>query len=133
MRSLQATTYKLQAIRERGSIIIYAMLTMSAMLAIGLTLNSLFLGKLKSAAAARDSVIALYVADSAAEKCLYEARQNSNQPAMEFTNKATYTVVSMAVGSPDVTDNCASLGSSSFQFRATGTYRGVRRSLEISQ
>ena len=119
-------------ISQRGSIIIYAMLTMSAMLAIGLTLNSLFLGKLKSAAAARDSIVALYGADSAVEKCLYEARQNINQPAMEFANKATYTVVNMA-GALDVTDNCASLGSSSFQFRTTGTYHGVRRSLEISQ
>jgi len=121
-------------ISQRGSIIIYAMLTMSAMLAIGLTLNSLFLGKLKSAAAARDSVVAFYAADSAVEKCLFEARQNIiNQPAMEFANKATYAVVSMAVGAPDVTDDCASLGSASFQFRATGTYHGVRRSLEISQ
>ncbi len=119
--------------RQRGSILIYAMLTMSSMLAIGLTLNSLFLGKLKSAVAARDSVVALYAADSAAEKCLFEARQNSDQPAMEFANSATYTVVNLAAGTPDVTDNCATLGSTSFQFRATGTYRGVRRSLEISQ
>ncbi len=117
---------------QRGSIIIYAMLTMSAMLAIGLTLNSLFLGKLKIAAAARDSVVALYAADSAVEKCLYEARQKTDEPPMLFSNAATYTVVNSA-GASDVTDNCSALGSSSFQFRASGTFRGVRRSLEITQ
>lgn len=132
--SMEKTKNKKQKtnIAQRGSILIYAMLTMSSMLAIGLTLNSLFLGKLKGAAAARDSVVALYVADSAVEKCLFEARQNSNQPAMLFSDAATYTVVN-TVSAADVTDNCASLGSSSFQFRATGTFRGVRRSLEISQ
>lgn len=131
MKKLKIENCELK-ISQRGSILIYAMLTMSSMLAIGLTLNSLFLGKLKSAVAARDSVGALYAADSTVEKCLYEARQNGNQPAMKFSNGATYTVVNI-VGTADVTDNCASLGSSSFQFRATGTYRGVRRSLEISQ
>ena len=120
---------------QRGSILIYAMLTMSSMLAIGLTLSSLFLGKLKSAGAARDSVVALYAADSAVEKCLYEARQGTDEPPMIFSNGATYIVVDSAGGPMilDLTDNCSLLGSSSFGFRTTGAYRGVRRSLEISQ
>lgn len=118
---------------QRGSIILYAMLTMASMLAIGLTLNTLFIGKLKSAAAARDSIAAVYAADSAAELCLYEARQNDPQPPMVFSNGATYTITSDAPGNPDITDDCSVLGNSSFGFRATGTYRGVRRTLEISQ
>jgi len=118
---------------QRGSILIYAMLTMSAMLAIGLTLNALFLGKLRIAASSRDSIAALYAADSAVEKCLYEARQKMNRPLMTFSNLAEYTVVRAIAGSPDVKDNCESLGDKTFEFRATGIYRGVRRSLEISQ
>ena len=118
---------------QQGSIVLYAMLTMASMLAIGLTLNTLFIGKLKNAAAARDSIAAVYVADSAAEKCLYEARLNDSQSPLTFANGATYTVTSNAPSNPDVTDDCASLGSSSFGFRATGTYRGVSRTLEISQ
>ncbi len=117
---------------QRGSILIYTMLTMSVMLAIGLTLNSLFLGKLKGAAAARDSVVALYAADSAAEMCLYEARQKSQQPPIIFSNGATYTIVDSKTD-VDITDDCSVLVGDSFQFRATGTYRGVRRSLEINQ
>lgn len=118
---------------QRGSIIIYSLMTMSVMLAIGLTLNSLFIGKLRSVAAARDSIAALYAADSAVEKCLFEARQQVNQPPMVFSNGALYSIVTIAVPGVDVTDSCASLGSSSFGFRATGTYRGVRRTLEINQ
>lgn len=118
--------------RQRGSIIIYAMLTMAAMLAIGLTLNSLFLGKLRLSVAARDSVVALYAADSAVEKCLYEARQNTDLDPMVFSNKADYTVVQIPANL-SVKDKCSSLGDKTFQFRATGEYRGVRRSLEISQ
>jgi hypothetical protein len=118
---------------ERGSIILYAMLTMASMLAISLTLTALFVSKLQSAAAARDSIGALYAADSAAEKCLYESRQNKQQPPMTFSNSATYAITSDAAGNPLVTDNCNTLGSSSFGFRTTGTYRGVSRTLEISQ
>ncbi len=119
--------------KQQGSVILYAMLTMSVMLAIGLTLNALFISKLRSASAIRDSVGALYAADSGVEKCLYEARQNSNQPHMTFSIEVDYAITSTATSSPDVTDNCASLGSGSFGFRSTGTYRGVRRTLEISQ
>lgn len=108
------------------------MLTMSAMLAIGLTLSGLFIGKLKNAGAARDSTIAVYAADSAVEKCLYEARQKSPQPAMVMSNGATYTIAGEP-GDTDVTNDCSVLGDATFQFRATGTYRGVRRTLEISQ
>ncbi len=119
--------------RQRGSILIYSMLTMTAMLAIGLTLSSLFLGKMKIAASARDSVVAFYVADSAVEKCLYEARLGADQPGIIFSNEATYTIVDMGGIAGDVTDNCSVLGNASFHFQATGTYRGVRRSLELSQ
>jgi hypothetical protein len=118
---------------QRGSVILYAMLTMSVMLAIGLTLNALFIGKLRSASAVRDSVGALYAADSGVEKCLYEARQHTDQPPMTFSIEVQYAITSLATGSLDVTDQCASLGSGSFGFRSTGTYRGVRRTLEVSQ
>ncbi len=122
---------------QRGSILIYAMLTMSAMLAIGLTLTGLFVGKLKSAGEARNSTLAIYAADSAVEKCLYEAREKKKTdpqlPVMVFTSGATYKITSADIGNTDVTLDCSALGSASFGFRATGEYRGVRRTLEISQ
>ena len=124
---------------QRGSILIYAMLTMSAMLAISLTLTGLFINKLHAANEARDSTVAIYAADSAVEDCLWEARETSktgpSHPPMTFLSPdlsaVTYTVTSGA--GADVTHNCVTLGSGSFQFRATGEFRGVRRTLEISQ
>lgn len=117
---------------ERGSVIIYALLTMSVMLAIGLTLNSLFISKLKSAAQARNSIAALYAADSATELCLYDARAKASD-TMTLSNGAAFKIVSTAPGQPDVTAGCMTLGTASFGFRATGTFRGVSRTLEISQ
>lgn len=119
---------------QRGSIIIYAMLTMSAMLAIGLTLNALFLSKLKSASAARNSIVALYAADSGAELCLFEARANANETApLELPAGATMQLSFNNAGVVTVIDDCSAFASATFQFRADGTYRGVRRSLEIAQ
>ncbi len=117
---------------ERGSVILYAMLTMSAMLAIGLTLNSLFLNKFKAAMEQRNSVVAIYAADSAVEMCLYEARTHTNAPTLVMDNGATIDIVNL-VGQTDITSDCSVLGSSSFGFRATGMYRGVSRALEINQ
>jgi Tfp pilus assembly protein PilX len=116
---------------QRGSILIYTLLSMSVMLAIGLTLMSLFVSRLRAAASARDATVALYAADSAAERCLYEAR-TMTPDRLTMDNGATFTVTDVATNA-DVTGDCSRLGSASFQFRATGAYRGSSRALEISQ
>jgi Tfp pilus assembly protein PilX len=117
--------------RQQGSVLIYTMLTMSVMLAIGLTLSSLFVGKLRSAAAARAATTALYAADSAVELCLYEARNGVNEPPLVMANGATVQIEELVSGL-DITDDCSALGSS-FSFRATGKSRSASRTLEISQ
>jgi hypothetical protein len=116
------------------------MLTMSAMLAIGLTLTGLFIGKLRSAANARNSTIAIYAADSATEMCLYEARSGVPLPKMDLGNDSSYEIVGGDEGEAEgeLTDDvpnrgCETLDSGLFSFRATGIYRGVRRTLEITQ
>ncbi len=106
------------------------MLTMSIMLAIGISLTGLFIGKLKRSRAAVDSTVAIYAADSAAERCLYEARSGAQQSLLTLSSGATYVIAS---GSSDVTNNCSVMSGGSFTFRVTGTYRGVSRALEISQ
>ncbi len=117
----------------RGSILLYAMLVMAIMLIIGTTLTALFASELRVASLAQQSVLSLYVADSAAEKCLYEARTLSSVPALSFASGATYEVINLGAGMSDLTVTCEPLGSSSFGFRATGTHQSIRRSLEISQ
>ena len=117
---------------QQGQILLYAMLTMSVMLAAGLSLNSLFISKLRSAAAARDATIALFAADSASEACLYEARTSIKAPLrLDMKNGATYSVVDVSSGT-DITADCSKLGAT-YTFRATGNYRGSSRALEISQ
>lgn len=119
---------------ERGSILLYAMLTMTVMLAIGLTLTSLFISKLRSAAAARNAIAALYAADSAVEMCLYEARANVNDEPLEMSNGAAFTLTTDSDQEiSEAGGGCTQLGSGSFGFRATGTFRGSARTLEISQ
>jgi Tfp pilus assembly protein PilX len=123
---------------QRGSIILYAMLTMSVMLAIGLTLSGLFISKLRGAAAARDSMVALYAADSAVEICLYEARTGTTdpEPRLVFPSGVLIQITDITPTQTDITSDCSVLSaapSASFGFRATGTYRGVSRTLEISQ
>jgi hypothetical protein len=121
---------------QRGSVILYAMLAMAVMLAIGLTLNALFISKLRSASQARDSIVALYAADSATELCLYESRTLTSEPSprLQFTalQGVAFDIINMA-NQQDISADCSVLSSGSFTFRATGTYRGARRTLEITQ
>ncbi len=114
---------------QRGSIIIYTMMTVAAMLAIGITLTGVFISRLKRSRAAQDTIIAVYAADSAVEHCLYEARTGVAGP-LTLTSGATYVIAS---GSTDLTASCTALSAGTFDFRATGTYRGVSRALEVSQ
>jgi hypothetical protein len=104
------------------------------MLAIGLTLTSLFLSKLRSAAAARNATAALYAADSAVEMCLYEARAGVDDPPLVFLSGATFTITEVAPGEPDISDDCSGFGGvATFSFRAQGLFRGSARTLEITQ
>ncbi len=118
--------------QQRGSILIYSMMTMAVMLAIGTALSGLFVARLKRVGAVSHAVRAIDAADSAAERCLYEAR-HAVVENLTMTNGATYAIVGGPLLTIDVTADCSSLATASFQFRATGTYQGATRALEISQ
>jgi hypothetical protein len=117
-------------------VLIYAMLTMATMLAIGLTLSGLFISKLKLSGSARDSVAAIYIADSGVERCLYEARRSLPVGTMELPLEATLRIVDMSDGDEVTTDCTAAdlvVTDGAFSFQSIGTFRSVQRSLEISQ
>lgn len=131
---------------QRGSIIVYALLTMSIMLVIGLSLESLFLRKFHRTTSARDSVMALYAADTGVEMCLNEARTLSRNAGAHddlittttgtLPSGATFVIKGSGGSIPrttTITGDCHGLGSHSLEFRVTGTYHGVQRTLEISQ
>jgi len=120
---------------QQGSIIIFSLLLLASILAIALTLASVFIPKVRSIAEAGNSTRAIYAADTATEVCLYEAR---NQPASAvarplLTNGAIFTIASLSASPVDVSADCRPLGSTTFKFRALGTFNGVSRALEIGQ
>jgi hypothetical protein len=54
---------------------------------------------------------------------------------MELPDGVSYEVVGAVGGGTDgtITNQCDALNTGSFHFRATGIYRNVRRTLEITQ
>lgn len=119
---------------QRGSVIIFALLMMVVMLAVGLTLIGIFLPKVKSIAGTVNSTVALFAADSASEMCLYETRKNQTVSRNGFilTQGESFTIASLSAQPVDVTGDCKVLGQK-FRFRAVGTFRGVSRALEVGQ
>lgn len=120
---------------QRGSIIVFSVLILTVVTAATMTLTAIFVPKIRTVGEAVNSAVAIYAADSAAELCLYEARQ---QPALLatrplMTNGATFTIASLSASPLDITPDCTILGSGSFEFRAVGTYNSVSRALELSQ
>jgi hypothetical protein len=110
--------------------LVYAMLTMSVMLAIGITLNALFVNKLRLSAAARNTIAALYAADTGAELCLYEFRTGSDAPAVTMANGADIRLFDVKTGAP-ITDCSSELTGDPAQFRSVGQFRGSTRALEV--
>ena len=121
--------------KQRGSIIIFSVLILTVVTAATLTLTAIFVPKIRTVGETINSAVAIFAADSAAELCLYEARQQPSsivsRPLM--TNGATFTIASLSASPLDITPDCTILGSGSFEFRAVGTYNGVSRALELSQ
>lgn len=128
-------------LHQRGSILVFSILILAVMMATSMALARIFLPKIASVNQARNSVTAIFAADSASEFCLYEARKGvvptplPNPPSTALmTNGAFFTIASLSAGGEvAVSDNCVVLGPKSFRFRATGVYNGVNRALEVSQ
>lgn len=112
---------------NRGSIIIFTLLILSAILAMTLTLTKIFIPRIRTITEATNSIGALYAADSAMEWCLYNNREKSPllvQPVM--ANGASYQIYrnnSLSVCPVGETLN----------YRTVGKFRGVSRSFEVSE
>lgn len=115
--------------------ILYALLMIAAMMASTMALMRIYLPKLKSINEAVGSTVAILAADAASEACLYEARKQPASPLVRpiLTNGATFKIASLSASPIDITNDCRPLGGTIFQFRATATFRGVARSLEVTQ
>lgn len=113
--------------KERGSILIFAVLMLGVILTITLTLASIFVPKIRSAAETTHSVKAIYAADSAIEWCLYNNRHPVPPiPSPAMSNNSAYTILDSGGGASD----CSA---QPLDYRAIGTYGGVNRSFEVSE
>lgn len=125
---------------ERGSIIVFSVLILTVILTVSLGLIAIFIPKLKSVAESVNSTTAIFAADSATELCIFEARRrvNYNEPTSTMNdatldNGASFTIRDIAPPNAFIQSDCSALSSSSFSFRAIGSYRAISRALEITQ
>ena len=112
-----------------GSIIIFTVLMITVILTIALTLTRIFIPKLKTITESSDSIIAIYAADSALERCLYVNRQRpATPPPLTLNNGATWVVYK------GFTTNIADCyESGGLNHRAVGSFRNVIRSFQLEE
>lgn len=126
---------KIRNIYQRGSILIYTMLVLIAITTISLALLSLFISKFKVANESISSVVAISVADSVMEWCLFSNRDDpASPPAVPpqptFSISTANLPITYQIYRGVVVSTCPS-GQTPLDYRTVGNYRGISRSLEI--
>lgn len=113
---------------QQGSIIIFSVLMLGVILTITLSLGNIYLPRLKTSSETIDSIAAVYAADSALEWCLHQQRSISpSVSAPVMSTGSTYVLYfGSGIASCTPTEN-------PLNHRAVGTYRGVTRSLDLSE
>ncbi len=99
---------------ESGAALLFSIILISIMMGVGLTLSTIFVGKLRASIDAKSSVGAYYAADSGIEWNLYEKRIGPEA----FGNQ-------LGIGSEFEVEETAEYT------RSLGTYRGVSRAIEV--
>lgn len=111
---------------QKGSILIFSVLMLGVILAITLSLNNIFLPRLRSSTEDINSIGAIYTADSALEWCLHEQRARlPSVGAPTISIGGTY-IIYFGAGIA----SCVST-ETPLNHRSVGTYRRVTRSLDL--
>lgn len=110
--------------KQSGIALLTAILFAGVLLAIAFTLSGIFLSKLRISAQSKNSVTAVYAAESALEWCLYEQNYGPGEPVPIMGNNSDFTDKD---GGTFDTSDC--LGGP--PIKALGTFRGVTRAFEI--
>ncbi|MDP2647886.1 MAG: hypothetical protein Q8P35_01430 [Candidatus Yanofskybacteria bacterium] len=119
--------------REKGSVIVFSIFIIAAMVSSTVIIAGIFAPKIRSVYESVNSTVALYGADSASEVCLYETRRQTGPVPRLLPAGLTIKIASLSATEVDVTNDCRPMGKNFFTFRATGTFRGLSRSLEVQQ
>ncbi|MDP3954093.1 MAG: hypothetical protein Q8Q06_01585 [bacterium] len=102
---------------SKGSALVLSVLIVNTLLSMAIVLTLIFVPKIKVSTNIKNSVSAIYAADSGIEYCLYVNRVDSVS-APTLNNGATYTVIP---------SDC-----STTTIRAIGEKDGTTRSLEVT-
>lgn len=119
--------------KEKGSVIVFSIFIIAAMVSSTVIIAGIFAPKIRSVYESVNSAVALYAADSASEVCLYEARRQVGPVPRLLPPGVSIKIASLSATEVDVTNDCKPMGKNYFTFRATGTFRGLSRSLEVTQ
>lgn len=133
--NIQFLKINLAGMRQRGSILIYTILVLISITTISLALLRLFIPKFKVASESVSSVVAISVADSVMEWCLFSNRDDPSglpvvPPQPSFSISTTNFPIIYQIYRGGVVSACPS-GETPLDYRTVGNYRGISRSLEI--
>lgn len=126
---------KISNMRQRGSILIYTILVLISITTISLALLRLFIPKFKIASESVSSIVAISVADSVMEWCLFSNRDDPASPPVvppqpTFSISTANFPITYQIYRGAAVSTCPS-GETPLDYRTVGNYRGISRSLEI--
>lgn len=110
---------------EKGVSLFLALIVMAILLAIALGLSHIIITQIRMAKGMGDSVVAFNAADTGIERALVNRHNPTNLPLTTLPNGATYQVFVTASG----TGGCSA---PNFCIKSVGSYRGVKRAIEIT-
>ena len=119
---------------QKGTSLYLTILIMSVLLGVGLGISTLLIRQMRMIRGVGDSAVAFYAADSGIEKAIYafyKVEEYSDPNTIVFSgtldNLSKYSVTGFSPG-----PNCPA-PNQYFCIRSVGTYKGVRRAIEVSR
>ncbi|NTU98963.1 hypothetical protein HGA64_03070 [Candidatus Falkowbacteria bacterium] len=119
-------------IKEDGSALMMSVLVLSSLMMAGLSIASVAFSGILISGVQQRSTIALYVAESGAERALYESRKNSwALPAESTTTVFIGTLANGGDYRVDYASSTDAMGSTTNIFNCDGDYKETRRRVEL--
>lgn len=123
---------------EKGVALYLTILIMSVLLGVGLGISTLLIRQIRMIKGVGDSVVAFYAADSGIEKAMY-AYYKAGFSLADINNEALFIPENLDNGSSfkvkafsAPTADCPA-PNEYFCIQSKGTYKGVRRAIEVSR
>ena len=132
-------------ISQKGVSIYLALIIMIILLAIGLGITTIIVFQMKMIRGMGDSVVALYAADTGIERALYDGKNANSHYGPTPINGSSYEVGVVCCQSGTgicawVAGECPSgliedstCNAFYLCYKSVGTYRGIRRAIEVTR